>query len=567
MIREIPITLLRLPTEVLQQIFLYLPVQDLYQNVDFTCKRLRDSAYPVYRSKYGRGPAPVTDEVNKWKLFALRNEVFLKHTDGTRDETIDDFLRIYINYPNDHIIEDTENIIYYLHENPNQGLEAIIAALNVQQRREESLHIWREYGDSLTADGKARLQARFDLDFRVSWDDYAVGVLNQCLLAAVTTDNMGLFSILTELIIEKRGEIAYLEASLAASRSGIPEMLQYLLGTFDIKSNTKHLDDLLETAIKFNRAHIAKVLLDSGLFISLTNPYKRALNYGYVDVLYQFRKHSSDIIGTYFGNGELQIAYALMYGQNSDATIKFLVKDVSADINAVGRDGLAAVHVAAENGLIEELNLLSTLGADMSTCGFIQQTAMEIAYCNQHKLPLDPALPKDIISLKQNLSKMILGKLKDQRVKHLATTYNKKASECESAYEDAEYQLAAIWTRKIGLQTMQQLHRKLETSLYTSVVRVYGMLMHFDKVLCSNNQLRGEVSIKDAVEGLLPKSLQEQHLACCGSDVLTREDTTNFLSFMKTDAGCALTLRQASFHFDEIRIWLRLEARVENIQG
>jgi hypothetical protein len=61
--------------------------------------------------------------------------------------------------------------------------------------------------------------------------------------------------------------------------------------------------------------------------------------------------------------------------------------------------------------------------------------------------------------------------------------------------------------KKIGLRTMQQLHHKLETALYTSVVRAYGM--HLDPSLRFNDQWRGEGSNSDAVEGLLRKSLQE----------------------------------------------------------
>lgn len=82
---------------------------------------------------------------------------------------------------------------------------------------------------------------------------------------------------------------------------------------------------------------------------------------------------------------------------------------------------------------------------------------------------------------------------------------------------------------------LQQLQHILKTSLYTSVVRVNGFPMHFNDFLEFNGP-----SIRVTMERFLHKSLQERHLACCGSDVLTEEVMTNFLSFLETGAGRVL---------------------------
>ncbi|THC87154.1 hypothetical protein EYZ11_013398 [Aspergillus tanneri] len=194
-----------------------------------------------------------------------------------------------------------------------------------------------------------------------------------------------------------------------------------------------------------------------------------ALRCGYIDVLQQFLEHSPSIAGTCFGNGDLQGGFVLMNSQNRRETIEFLVENASADINGIGRDGLAAVHVAAEINLVEQLYLLSVLKADMSADRFIQQAAVKITYCNGHTSNIGATLPAGIYVLKQNLSKIIQGGFRVPWVRYFMVTCNRKASDVERACEDAEDKLAGIWTRKIGLRTLQQLHSILETSLYNQI--------------------------------------------------------------------------------------------------
>lgn len=117
-------------------------------------------------------------------------------------------------------------------------------------------------------------------------------------------------------------------------------------------------------------------------------PYNLALRYCNLDVLHRLKKHSPDINGTHLPNVELQIALILSNGFSSRANkskaIEFLVKHASVDINATGKDGLAAVHVAAFDNNIDALKLFENPGADMMPLGEVGQMPAEIALCNGH---------------------------------------------------------------------------------------------------------------------------------------------------------------------------------------
>ncbi|KAL4876754.1 ankyrin repeat-containing domain protein [Aspergillus karnatakaensis] len=536
--------LLDLPTEIIQQILLYLPVRDLDQNVDKTCKALRHATNPVFRLKYGRDPAPIPEVGDRWKLIAKRNEILLGHSDGAKKEVINGFLRCYFNEAEDQRVESAEEMIYYLDESPHyhdRGVEALIAALNIQHRPEESQQILDKYNESLAPDSKALLQARFGLDLEVSWNDCTVKLLNDCLLSAVVTENTSLFVTLKNHIQAQNGDVKYYSPLLVACSSGVARMLEYLLATCNVDIHATELAGLLKMAIWRNRPTIVKVLLHTGHFPNLETYYRVALKYGYLGVLEVFLEYSPDIPGTYFDNGDLQVVSVLKDHDNVEEIIEFLVKNASVDLNAIGKDGLAAVHVAAEEGVLEKLNILRRLGADMNVTGDIQQTAAEIAYCKGQALPFASTLPIDV-KVKAAFSRSILERLRAETIRHLAIEYNKTTSEIGSLYDSVEDELLALWVREIGQQTLQELHRRLETSS-SRFVQIYELLKCF-------HEPRGHEWLRD------------DHISCCSPSFVTEEDITNSRAYAATDTGRAFALRLHSFRNYEHEIWRRFGSRV-----
>lgn len=128
----------------------------------------------------------------------------------------------------------------------------------------------------------------------------------------------------------------------------------------------------------------------------------------------------------------------------------------SADVNATGMNGLAAVHAATFDNHIDALKLLENLGANMMSFGDVEQTPAEIAYCNGYDIPLvgSTNLTTDLFGTKQNMAKRIMSKSWDVIFKR-----EQNCSGFGRALNDAEDKLADMWAKNIGLKTLQELNR------------------------------------------------------------------------------------------------------------
>lgn len=561
-----PSALLNLPNELIQAIFACLSAQDLSQNVQMTCKKLNDLTFPVYRNRYGRGPTPVAQHTQaSWKVFALRNEEYEKDEDGLRNITLDEFLAFYLTQPNDETLQNSaESVLYYLHENPqihSRGMEAVIAALNVQHRPEEFKKLQAEYNISL--DSKALLQARFNLSFRVSWPDCSAEILNHCLLAAAAGGNIGLFEHLTTLVLEKCEDLETHGVAIAAAKSGTVGILQWLHTSPIVDFGNLPLDLMIEEAARYDRANAIEFLLNLGVPTDLENTYEFALRFGNINVLHQLAKHFPGIAKTSFRDGRLQIAFVLANGHNIFETIGFLVQHASVDINAIGEDGLAAVHIAAERGFIDVLKLLETKGANMMSSGNIEQTPAEIAYCNGHRISLPSllTLSPEFLNIKREKARAILGKSRGNVIQCFAT--KEECFNIHSAYDEAECKLADLWARKIGFETLGHLHNMLETPMYDAVENFRGIILEYASHPMAQTE-EGEEEERSAIcviKVILKKFLDRpyagdflENLGHYAIRRLSRPDVEHLTDFV-TRTGNVLHLRKWSFANDEDKIW------------
>lgn len=187
---------------------------------------------------------------------------------------------------------------------------------------------------------------------------------------------------------------------------------------------------------------------------------------------------------------------------NQCKIIKFLVEHASADIDATGRDGLTAVHIAAVNSHIDSLKLFENLGANMNCLGEAGQTPAEIALCNGHHIPFIgcSSLPTQLFSTKRNLAKTIIEKHCD------AIFYrDQRCSDFNRALDDAESKLADIWAKKIGLETLRELLGIMAKPLFKSVEKFLRAVADFVKGPVEPNkvQLRDADDIKDILNKFL----------------------------------------------------------------
>ncbi|KAL7649170.1 hypothetical protein ACMYSQ_012395 [Aspergillus niger] len=456
-----------LPTEILQQILSYLPTEDLSQNVQWTCTKLRDVTCLVYRTRYGKGPAPVSENVDDWKTFAIQyEEVYLKDTNELKEQTIDAFLESYFEYPDETLTDEARDIIYYLHESPQEhprGFEAIVAALSVQNRYLDASEYLKTSANLLTLDSKALLQARFNLKLSVAWHECSIELLNQSLSATATIGNLNGFRYIVELVLAKDGEVDYIRAATAAARSGILEIFEYIHAGCGNVLNSADLALLMDMSIRYGCANITESLLETCVLEGIQAHYESALRFGHVEILLQFAKYKPGVAATYMESGDLQLSFVLSHGEKKCKTIYFLAKHASVDIDAIGRDGLTAAHVAAEKGLFEELELLLSLGASLTSCGLIEQTAAELVYCSHKHSIAHQTFSPGLIDRKKDLARHVLKMSRGENIRALSTKCREEVSGIESAYDDAEAKLVALWARNIGMQTLEQLHKMLET--------------------------------------------------------------------------------------------------------
>ena len=419
----------------------------------------------------------------------------------------------------------------------------------------------------------ALLQARFNLSFSISWSTCPSEVLNKCLLAAITNGNMELFVSLKQLLFETGNHVQLHQAAIAAVRSDRVGILRELQSSFDVGFYSLPLDTLMNEAVKFGSANAVQALLKLEPRIDLEYPYKLALCYCNLDVLQRLKEHSPDISGTYLPNRELQIAFILSDGfaslTNRSKTIKFLVKHSSVDINATGKDGLAAVHVAAVNNDIDALRLFENLGADTMSLGDIGQTPAEIAFCNGYNIPFlgCSSLPTELFIKKKNMAKLIIGKYCD-------ATFRKQRSysDFDRVLNDAESKLADIWAKKIGLRTMQELLSIIGTPLFESVEKFQGIIADYAKrpalLEPREEQLRDVNGIKDILNKFLNLQYPDWYLtrlACYSMPKLARLDIENLRIFVNSKTGHALNLRRCSFAQEEMRICMEFNTLTNSI--
>ena len=570
-------SLFSLPTEIIQLILAYIPSRDLSQNVEMTCKELRKFMIPVYRIRYGHEPAPSIPITNScWKRFAIRNEDYRSDSDHIRNEVVNDFLESYFDSPDHCSLRNAEDVIYYLHSSPrvhSRGIEAVVAALNIQHRSQDSdAFLFRHRdSDAMTFQTMALLQARFNLHFPVSWSTCSSEVLDRCLLAAATSGDMELFVYLKQLLLETGKCVQVYQAANAAVRSDRVEILRELQSTFGVEFHNLPLGTLVEVAGKFGSANSVQALLELGPRIDLEYPYELALSYCNLDVLRRLKKHSPYISWTYLPNGQLQIAFILTNGlmswANKSKTIEFLVKHASVDINATGRDGLAAVHVAALDNHIDALKLFENLGANMMSLGDVGQTPAEIALCNGYNIPFIgcSSLPTELFATKQNMAKAIISKYCDAIFKK-----QRKCSGFDHALNDAESKLADIWAKKIGLRTLQGLLSIIGTPLFESVEKLLGIIADFGArpVEPREEQLRDVDDIKD----ILNKFLNQQYpdgvltrLARYSVPRLAQLDIEDLRIFVNSKTGRALHLGRCSFAQEELNIWVEFNTATNRI--
>lgn len=322
----------------------------------------------------------------------------------------------------------------------------------------------------------------------------------------------------------------------------------------------------MNEAVQFGSANAVQALLKLESRIDLEYPYKLALCHCNLDVLQRLKEYSPDISGTYLPNGELQIAFILSDGfaswANRSKTIKFLVKHSSVDINATGKDGLAAVHVAAVDNNIDALKLLENLGADTMSLGDTGQTPAEIALCNGYNIPFIgcSSLPIELFIKKQNMAKLIIGKYCDASFRRQRTY-----SDFDRVLNDAESKLANIWAKKIGLKTMQELLIIIGTPLFESVENFQGIITDFGKgpalLKPREEQLRDVDGIKEILNKFLILKYEDWYLtrlACYSMPRLARLDIENLRIFVNPKTGHALHLRRCSFAQEEMNIWMEL---------
>ena len=567
MVRRSASPLFSLPTEIIQLILAYIPSKDLSHGVEMTCKELRNLMIPIYRLRYGHEPAPSSPVSNScWKRFAIQHEFHRCDSDDTRDERVEFLLETYSEGPEHYVLQFTEAAVYYLHNNPHvhsRGIEAIVAALNIQHRHHDSAAFLERYRDAMSFESMAILQARFNLHFDVSWSACAPDELRRCLVAAVTSGNVELFAHLQQCLLEAGEDPQVGPAVEAALYSDRVEILRNIQSTFRVEFDALPLGVSMEEAVEFGSANAIQFILDHRHGINLQELYEVALYLCNLDILRRLQKHSPDIVKSYLPNGELQIAYVLesdcaSWANKSD-TIEFLVKHASVDINAIRKDGLAVVHIAAIRNNIDALKLFENLGADLFSLGNAGQTPSEMAICKGHDISFIAcsSLPINLLATKRYMAKAIIGKIYDASFET-----QRNFSSFDRLLYDAKSKLADIWVINIGIETLQGLFDIIGTPLFESVTKFQGIIARFSSSrieLGEEEQLRDVDHIKDILKRFLGCELPDEaltDLAYYSGPELVRSDIEQLGIFVNSKIGGDLHRRKCSFLREEQKIWL-----------
>ncbi|OQD78089.1 hypothetical protein PENANT_c090G03597 [Penicillium antarcticum] len=570
-------SLLSLPTEIIQSILAYIPSRESSENVEMTCKELKELLIPVYRVRYGHDPAPSVPVSSRcWKRFAIQHENYRRHSDHIREETVNGFLKSYLEYPDQFHLTYAEDVIYYLHNNPfvhSRGVEAIVAALNIQGRYQDSNAFLSKYRGSsaMLLETVALLQARFNLHFPVAWSTISSEVLERCLLAAATSGNMELFIYLKQLLLETGKVIQVHPAANAAIQADRVEILRDLQSSFCVEFHTLPLGSLMQVAVKFGSANAVQFLLELGPGINLETPYKLALSYCNLDVLRRLANYLPRVSGTYLSDGQLEIAVVLTNDLTSwsdkSNIIEYLVMHASVDINATGRDGLAAVHIAAIDNNTDALMLFKHLGANMTSLGEVEQTPAEIALCHGHNIPSIgcSSFPIELFATKREMAKSILRKFCDAM-----SESQRKCPGFDRALNDAESKLADIWAKKIGLETLRSLLRIVDTPFFKTIEKFLKIMTDFGEgpVEAREEQLQDMDGIKDILNKYLNPHYPDwflTRLACYLRPRLELWEVEYLKFFVNSKTGRALHLRKCSFAREETKVWIAFKKALSRI--
>lgn len=427
-------------------------------------------------------------------------------------ETVNDMLSSYYIDYSERLSCDAENILLYLHDNLNRHareVEAIIVTLCAQSRSHEAAIFMTAGVKHMLSKRILLLKARFCLDLFIT-QDFPLEVLKRCLLAAVTDDNVNLMKELKRKNVQLKNEIESYNIAISVARCENQRMLKFLHDeSIDVLS-LSHSRLLLRIFAELNRADVVRFLLSvSTRSADAKAAYEIALRYEHIEILHVFTKYSRSIAGTYIRTDDLQIECAI-YSDNAPKCVEYLIHETDADVNAVDKDDRAAVHIVAEKDLMNVLCVLQRLEANMMTIGLVQQTSMEIAYCNEYSMNAGCfestpefaqrklELARSLIIKEENEYRMAIFKLAgfspvDERLASLVSLYDKK---------EIRDKLAEIWFRHIELETIQELNNMFDTSTYQALEKLRKLSLEINQ---DDNTLRStetEHSVADIVKKL-----------------------------------------------------------------
>lgn len=480
MAKEQPaIGLLSLPNEIILLILAYTCGEKLDPDLELVCKSIKNLMTSVYRQSYGKGPTPSLPITARcWKDFARRNEEYQHHPAHWASHDIWRFYEysFLLNAPRagDNEARATD-LIYWLHADPQrhpEGLAIIIAALCQLNRKNEAERFLEQHGkDVISSESKFLLCARFEIDFSVDWAQVPQGCLGKCRQAAAIRGDLDLLHKLRQNPLNVTLGIKDLDDQKAAIRGDSVELLQNLLDIDEGNLGERSWIELIEEAVMFRKVTALQLLLQRvGSHVDFQDAYKNTLYIMDREILNVFKEHSPHLVGSYLPDGQLQIVHTMRvdaYSLTHHQAIEALAEQDSVDINAIGEDGLTALHFAAFKLDTREFALLEKLGADMESPGHIQQTPKEMLSCKDHSGGDDFSSP-ELFEKKQNLAKKWLSE-------YMPAVFSGRKGWNFDNYHDLDIKvdsLASFWPKHIGLQTLEELCSLLGKPQYRSIEKL-----------------------------------------------------------------------------------------------
>lgn len=80
-------------------------------------------------------------------------------------------------------------------------------------------------------------------------------------------------------------------------------------------------------------------------------------------------------------------------------SIKYLVEEMSADVNARDQNGYTAIHHAASRGDVDVIRYLVEMGADVTLISRKGQSTADMANSPGQRLPVHPAALELLVTL------------------------------------------------------------------------------------------------------------------------------------------------------------------------